>query len=407
MRLDKILDITQGNLLNTTCISSFECLIFDSKNVKDGVLFFALSNDDIALAIKKGAYGVIFSGECDISDSEIAWIQVDDLENSAFRLSRYLILERDYTFLMLSSLELAFAKSMNVRLQNGKNICIMDRSMKIYGLLEYLFNTDSKNESILSDIRELEKIETLKICSILYMRDMQARNYDFSNNKFIKVMPESSILNMKILSFSIFETRIITESNCYKLNLPYIFLPFWQHAISLFKYFNAEFKNIGSITYDFHNFSSRIFDITFVDSKGKFITNTKSKAIIFCSNPKLFYFTHIQLKDFQNIESIDEKITEIITKSQKDSNIVIEYLRIYAKHLQILACYKKGLNIKKFNKKCVCMPYHSLQYLLQILSKMPYDIALVYGANKSDFGKSILSLQDSIESKKLQNNSLF
>lgn len=397
MRLDKILDILYGNLLNNARISEFHNATFTLNNVKNASLFFVRDKSEIKEAIDKGAYGVVFEGECEISDSEIAWIKVDDINMSAYRLTRYFIMESNARFLMLSPLELSLLKDISVSAK------IM-QGTKLYDMLESMCEIYLKgdfNRLILTDIREVERLKVLKICSIFYTRDMQARNYEYTNNASIKVMDKKSLVKFKLLSYNLFEMKVLFESllpqniesknintKILHINLPYIFLPFLQSGISLLAYYNSKFANIesnlDSINYNISNIN--VSNVLQIDSK--FIS--KHKIVIFAPNPKLFTFTHLMPSDIRFYNSLSQKISESITT---DSNILIEYLRIYARHLSILACYAKGYKIKKFSPKCLCMPYPRIEYLAEILSKMPYNLALVYGISKIKFEKNNLILK--------------
>lgn len=95
MRLENILALTQGNLLGEPSVSIFENVIFDPSKVKRGSLFIAYSSDDIPEALLNGAYGVMFDRPTQITDSEIAWIKVDNLDTALKKLLRFYLLEKE------------------------------------------------------------------------------------------------------------------------------------------------------------------------------------------------------------------------------------------------------------------------------------------------------------------------
>jgi ferrochelatase len=95
MRLENILALTQGNLLGEPSVSIFENVVFDPSKVKRGSLFIAYSSDDIPEALLNGAYGVMFDRPTQITDSEIAWIKVDNLDTALKKLLRFYLLEKE------------------------------------------------------------------------------------------------------------------------------------------------------------------------------------------------------------------------------------------------------------------------------------------------------------------------
>lgn len=391
MRLDKMINILYGNLLNTPYISSFDSVTCDINRIRRGALFFMQNINDFNLAIKKGAYGIVFQGSLDTKESEIALINVDNLQQSIFRLARYLILEQNYTFLMMNTLELDFIHKVKI-MQNGDNfedVAIL-RGKDLNESLSYFFenykelslesNKDSKAPKvILSNIIELEKIEVLKLCSLFYTRDMQARSYDFSNNKFIKVI--NTALKIDVLSCNIFDTKII-ENKILTLNYPCIFLPFLQSAISLLAFFNKDSKRkIKCVVRENINF----FEYFFIDSK---ITANRSRAMIFLPNTKIFSFIYMIQSDFFYTNNMKKMAKKLIKNDDSAVflDILMKYFRIYASHLNTLFCYKQGSSLKKPFSKCMSLSYPNISHLKQILLKTQYDLAIVCGVNKASVG---------------------
>ena len=83
--------LVDGQLKNEPSIGSFTNIVFNSKRVKIGDLFIGLKKD-IKEAVKNGAYGIV-SNNIKIIDSEIAWIEVKNIEDAKLKLLRYLILK--------------------------------------------------------------------------------------------------------------------------------------------------------------------------------------------------------------------------------------------------------------------------------------------------------------------------
>ncbi len=95
MRLENLLALTQGTLQNQPFVTRFDGISFDAKKVKRGNLFIAFNTTDIDEAILHGAYGIVFDRPTQISDSEIAWIKVDDVNDALMRLLRFHLIEKE------------------------------------------------------------------------------------------------------------------------------------------------------------------------------------------------------------------------------------------------------------------------------------------------------------------------
>jgi len=87
MRLENILALTHGKLLNEPFVNIFDNIVFDAKSIKRGDLFIAFDEKTIEIALLNGAYGVIFDKPTQINDMEIAWIQVQNIEDALKRSS--------------------------------------------------------------------------------------------------------------------------------------------------------------------------------------------------------------------------------------------------------------------------------------------------------------------------------
>jgi len=95
MRLENLLALTQGTLQNQPFVTRFDGISFDARKVKRGNLFIAFNNSDIDEAILHGAYGIIFDKPTQIADNEIAWIKVEDVNDTLMRLLRFHLIEKE------------------------------------------------------------------------------------------------------------------------------------------------------------------------------------------------------------------------------------------------------------------------------------------------------------------------
>ena len=94
MRLENVLALTNATVINDPFVKQFINIVLDVNRVKRGDLFIAFNELEIDAAIFNGAYGVLFDKPTQISDSEIAWIKVKNLEDALQRLVRFRLIEK-------------------------------------------------------------------------------------------------------------------------------------------------------------------------------------------------------------------------------------------------------------------------------------------------------------------------
>ena len=95
MRLENVLALTDGKLINDPFVKQFTNIVFDVSKVKRGDLFIAFHEESIEEAIFNGAYGILFDKPTQIRDNEIAWIKVNKIEDALKRLLRFRLIEKD------------------------------------------------------------------------------------------------------------------------------------------------------------------------------------------------------------------------------------------------------------------------------------------------------------------------
>ena len=96
--------LIDGELKNEPSIASFTNIVFDARKVSIGDLFIG-KKSDISEALQNGAYGIV-STSFKMSDDEVAWIKVKDIEVAKLKLLRYLVLKTSQNYLSLKSVEL-------------------------------------------------------------------------------------------------------------------------------------------------------------------------------------------------------------------------------------------------------------------------------------------------------------
>ncbi len=111
MKIEDLLNLTAGNLITEPTVTGINSVTVYPSKVEEGDLFISNDPEEIAYALKKGAYAIIFSeASVRITDDEVAWIQVDDIQKAAFKLIRYVLISREASFYLLNEHELSFLK---------------------------------------------------------------------------------------------------------------------------------------------------------------------------------------------------------------------------------------------------------------------------------------------------------
>ena len=140
MKIEDILNLTEGVLTNTPQVQAIEsATVFQSK-VEHGDLFFSSCQEEIDQAISNGAYAIVYDDENIVKkDDEIAWIKVSNIQLAAFKLIRYVILKKETQFFLLSEHEMTFLKMI---LTHKTNIDFISNDWR--KAFEQILNTDGR-----------------------------------------------------------------------------------------------------------------------------------------------------------------------------------------------------------------------------------------------------------------------
>ena len=432
MRLDQALDILYGELVNSPCISAFNNVAYSIEQVSSGTLFFALNSNDVESAIANGAYGIVFEGDMPYNDNEIALIKVQNITQSMRRFIRYLLLESKYTLVILTPIEIALAKSLQAGFPIINSNTLQDCLIEIFKL--YKDSMIVKDEQsmpfcniLLTSIQELENLDIYTCFSLQYSRGRLTNDRSvFAKHDMEKEIPRRYYKHCNIVSYGLFESKIIWEGMLYKIALPYILLPFMESLMAVFAFLKKEYwesyiaamgglyaresktTHIVSGTH-IRSFNPRLpkymqgdisikglhledLGFCYLDSYGRLSTTTQTKSLLFCSNPTLFTCQSLQERDLgynSNIQHNAHIIFESLRKN-RGTNLLTEYLKVHASHLNTLSCYGKGIKFPKATQKNISIPYAHLNHLAQILTKMPFHLAIIYGISKKAFEKAAI-----------------
>ncbi len=154
MEIKDLLNLTKGKMVTNPTITAINSATIYPSKVDIGDLFISNSKEEIEKALERGAYAIIYSDKSiKVTDKEVAWIEVNDIQNASFRLIRYVLISRDASFYLLNEHELSFMK-MIVTKKNTLTI-LPDDWKKMF---EKILNSDTKifistNKKILNMIK--------------------------------------------------------------------------------------------------------------------------------------------------------------------------------------------------------------------------------------------------------------
>jgi ferrochelatase len=214
MRLENFLALTHAKLENEPCVNSFENTVFEAHRVKRGDIFFAYDEEDIALAVSNGAYGIVFDKPVQVSDQEIAWIKVNNIEEAIKRLLRFKMIEK----------EVVAYECNEIILKLALQVITQTSFVVVHGDIKAVFKS----------LWEIEDRTTILFCPTLNSKDM------FAN---VKTLSKIAIEPIEIMEQTLFETSFIYDNIFYERQLisPF-FIPYLAELLHLFKSLKIDFR---------------------------------------------------------------------------------------------------------------------------------------------------------------------
>lgn len=214
MRLENFLALTKASLIGEPCVHNFENIVFEAHKVKRGDLFFAYNHDEIELAVANGAYGIVFDKPTQISDGEIAWIKVKNLDDALKKIVRYKTIEKEMTAYESSEIIL----KLSMQIASGSNF------LTLRGDLRTIFKT----------IYSSEEKTTLLFCPALVDREMFG---------VVKKMPPPPYSTIQVMEQTLFETSFIYDDIFFERELisPF-FIPYLQELLHLYKTLKIDYR---------------------------------------------------------------------------------------------------------------------------------------------------------------------
>jgi len=200
MKIETLVNLTKGELLNRPFISEVTSFTKDVEEVRRGTCFFSNNFEDIKIAIKEGAYAIISENVFEIIDKEIAWIKVNSIKKAIFDIFKYENIKTKIYF--TDEITAHIIKKMNL----DKRVVVLENEDSLLNALnraeKYIISFDENFKDI---FKNLEKLE-----------------YQF---------------NIKLEKISLFKSKYENL----ELNLPFVYKNYFNKAISFFKEKNLKY----------------------------------------------------------------------------------------------------------------------------------------------------------------------
>ncbi len=210
MRLgvNEAVELSLGELQNTPSISYFNSIVFSLNKVQKGSLFVAKDHTLIPKALELGAYGILYAGEYPLSDRDVAWIKLKDIEHSLNHLFKFCLLNERVVGVLLSPIELEIASKIMV-------------SDFVWCLKE-----------------SLEDLFIIEGCKIAFFDKLEWLHLFYKQERLKEGLKESRLI---VLNQSFFCSALVYEKQEYELKMPCIFLEPLKRVIQLCEKLQIEF----------------------------------------------------------------------------------------------------------------------------------------------------------------------
>ncbi|WQV38990.1 ferrochelatase [Helicobacter pylori] len=210
MRLgvNEAVELSLGELQNTPSISYFNSIVLSLNKVQKGSLFVAKDHTLIPKALELGAYGILYAGEYPLSDRDVAWIKLKDIEHSLNHLFKFCLLNERVVGALLSPIELEIASKIMV---SGFVWCLKE---------------------------SLEDLFIIEGCKIAFFDKLEWLHLFYKQERLKEDLKESRLI---VLNQSFFCNALVYEKQEYEFKMPCIFLEPLKRVIQLCEKLQIEF----------------------------------------------------------------------------------------------------------------------------------------------------------------------
>ncbi len=255
MKVKEVAEVICGEVINTPSIGSFDGFSTKLESVKRGSLFFAKNPDEIDIAIKNGAFGIVFDKFVQMIDGEIAWIKVSSISDSIIRLVRYRLLVENIKVFYLDCHQYEIAKT----IITAKDVLFFD-----------------ENPILLLDMLEEKSFKGI------FIKDKNLLDF---------VLEYTTCTNKDKIPFDIvyphalFESKFYYKLNHYQIPLPDVFLPELGGVVSLCESEGFDF--------DIYRFSSNLSLLPLsLDQNAKVLPFGQSSRVVIATQSKEIFLRY-------------------------------------------------------------------------------------------------------------------
>jgi ferrochelatase len=297
MRIDNLLQITDGILQNIPSVHEIESIKIDPLKIQRGDLFLDIKNsfNNQITALENGAYAIISENISQIIDNEIAWIEVDSLRLACVKLSRYEFNKKNGKIIYVDDIQEEILQS----IVGHKEFTLLESN--VYQSLVSIRQSGENNKFICSDERLAYSIDstctTIKECfNINILKSYSPFFSSFSSG-------DTFYNNIKIPNIFIKNLCSIVEylkENKIEYNL---------NNLLFKKHFSPNFVDFGLNKIEFGQSSKVIIlekNIDLINLEARYLENFSNKLLI-CI-PKR-YTKYINIKNISIFSSEDELLS--------------------------------------------------------------------------------------------------
>ena len=321
MRLENILALTHAKLINSPFVSEFNEIVFELKDIKRGDLFFAFDATLMDEAVAAGAYGIVFDKPTQISDNEIAWIKVANLEDALKRILRFELIEKQIEAYECNEIILKLA----LQVMSEPNF------LALYGNIKEIYK----------QLKSVQNGATLLFCPQLTPKELFTKT---------KQLPSTISEHINVVEQTLFESSFIYDDVFYERQLisPF-FIPYLEQLLHLLKTLKINF---------------RLRKFTPIDHFEAVFTNKNFEIKEFGTSDKVLIF-----------EKSEHFVEKEITYLQKQA-FWAKNLYLLPKHLaeQLDDAFKNRFNITTYTNK---------NEIKTVLKQHTFHFALIIGVDKS------------------------
>lgn len=322
-KVQDIVEIINGELINSPAIGGFSGYCTKLENIKRGSLFFAAHPRDIEPALEKGAFGIVFDKflQTRLNDDEIAWVKVESIQDAIIRLARFELLARSIRVIATNPTQYLIAKS----LIHSKSVLFFDES----------------------PIDLLDVVEEVRP-AIIIAKSQQV--LDLALEPIPCETPEQLPFEL-ITPMSMFEIKFYYKLYSYKISLPCVFVPELAAVVDLCLREHIEC--------DFAHFepSSTLLPISLTND-ARILSFGQSSRVIIPTNDEEIFMRH----------------GEFLSKEAKWAKVVVFVPTILDDEQGFYALYNQ-----RNNHPLQAIRYDSSNELPLLLKTTEYNFGLIFG----------------------------